>query len=111
MNNFDFLVVMGGPQSPYGDMPGLTHDSEILAFSEGCPRQIVRYAPKVYGFQCHFEFTPKAIEGMIKNCGHELEEGKNLPYVQSKEELRKQDYESFNKLLFMFLDYMENTYG
>ena len=95
----------------HGDMPGLTPESKILAFSKGCPRQIVRYAPKVYGFQCHFEFTPKAIEGMIKNCGHELEEGKNLPYVQSKEELRKQDYESFNKLLFMFLDYMENTYG
>lgn len=95
----------------HGDMSGLTSESKILAISEGCPRQIVRYTPKVYGFQCHFEFTPEAIEGMIKNCVYELKEGKDLPYVQSEEELRKQDYESFNKLLFTFLDYMENTYG
>ena len=95
----------------HGDMPGLTPESKILATSEGCPRQVVRYTPKVYGFQCHFEFTPRAIEGMIKNCGNELEEYKDLPYIQSAEELRKQDYESFNKLLFSFLDYMEETYG
>tara|TARA_Y100000310_G_scaffold308996_1_gene352654 strand:- start:11463 stop:12158 length:696 start_codon:yes stop_codon:yes gene_type:complete len=95
----------------HGDMPGLTSESKILATSKGCPRQVVRYTPKVYGFQCHFEFTPKAIEGMIQNCSQELKEGKDLPYVQSEEELRKQDYESFNELLFTFLDYMENTYG
>ena len=95
----------------HGDMPGLTSESKILAGSDGCPRQIVRYTPKVYGFQCHFEFTQESIEGMIKNCSHELEEGKDLPYVQSEEELRKQDYDSINKYLFEFLDYMENTYG
>lgn len=95
----------------HGDMPGLTPESKILAISEGCPRQIVRYTPKVYGFQCHFEFTSEAIEGMIKNCGNELGEYKDLPYIQSAEELRTQDYESFNKLLFTFLDYMEETYG
>lgn len=95
----------------HGDMPGITPESKILAASEGCPMQIVRYSPKVYGFQCHFEFTKKLVEGMIKNCSHELEEGKDLPYVQSKEELIKQDYDSMNRLLFTFLDYMENTYG
>ena len=95
----------------HGDMPGLTPESKILAISEGCPRQVVRYTPKVYGFQCHFEFTPEAIAGMIKNCGNELEVGNDLPYVQTEEELIKHDYESFNKLLYIFLDYMENTYG
>ena len=95
----------------HGDMPGLTSKSKILAISEGCPRQIVKYTPKVYGFQCHFEFTLDSVEGMIRNCGHELNEGKLLPYVQTEEELRKQDYDSMNKLLFIFLDYMENTYG
>lgn len=94
----------------HGDMPGLTPESRILAASKGCPRQIVRYSPKVYGFQCHFEFTKESVEGMIKHCGHELN-GVNLPYVQSAEELRKQDYDSMNKLLFTFLDYMENKYG
>ena len=95
----------------HGDMPGLTPKSKILAISEGCPRQVVRYTPKIYGFQCHFELTKDTIEGMIRNCRHELKKGKDLPYVQSEEELRKQDYDSINKLLFKFLDYMDNTYG
>ena len=33
----------------HGDMPGLTSESKVLAVSEGCPRQIVRYSPKIYG--------------------------------------------------------------
>ena len=55
----------------HGDMPGLTNESKVLATSEGCPRQIIRYAPTIYGFQCHFEFTLEAIDGMIKNSAHE----------------------------------------
>lgn len=92
----------------HGDMPGLTPESKVLAESKGCPRQIVRYAPKVYGFQCHMEFTRDAIDGMIANNGHELEAGKNLPYVQNMEQLRKQNYDAMNRLLFSFLDYMES---
>ena len=70
----------------HGDMPGLTADAKILAITEGCPRQVVQYTPKVYGFQCHFEFNAKAIEGMIENCASELEEYKNLPYIQSAQQ-------------------------
>ncbi len=88
----------------HGDMPGLTPESKILAVSEGCPRQIVRYASKIYGFQCHFEFTPEAIEGMIENNAHELEQYKDLPYIQTAEQLRKNDYSGMNELLFTFLD-------
>ena len=88
----------------HGDMPGLTPESKILALSEGCPRQIVRYSPKIYGFQCHFEFTPEAIEGMIMNNAHELEDYKNLPYIQTAEELKKINYDEMNNLLFKFLD-------
>lgn len=88
----------------HGDMPGLTTDSQILAMSKGCPRQIVRYTPKVYGFQCHFEFTPACIGGMIQNATHELEEYKTLPYVEDARALRSHDYTEMNKLLFMFLD-------
>lgn len=94
----------------HGDMPGLTSESEVLAFSEGCPRQIVKYSPKVYGFQCHFEFTKESIEGMINNCSHELDEYKNLPYIQNENTLRANDYSEINNKLFSFLDYMENTY-
>lgn len=88
----------------HGDIPGLTPESKVLAVSEGCPRQIVRYSPKVYGFQCHFEFTKEAIEGMILNNSHELEQYKGLPYIESAEQLRNHDYEEMNKLLFKFLD-------
>lgn len=88
----------------HGDMPGLTPESKVLAVSEGCPRQIVRYSAKVYGFQCHFEFTKEAIEGMILNNSHELEQYKGLPYIESAEQLRSHDYEEMNKLLFKFLD-------
>lgn len=88
----------------HGDMPGLTSESKILATSEGCPRQIVRYAPNIYGFQCHFEFTPEAIEGMIQNSTSELEQLKGLPYVQTPEQLRVNDYSEMNKFLFNFLD-------
>ena len=93
----------------HGDMPGLTPESKVLATSEGCPRQIVRYSPKIYGFQCHFEFTPESIEGMIQNCGHELEEYKGLPYIETAEKLRTNDYGLINAKLFMFLDYMKTV--
>jgi GMP synthase (glutamine-hydrolysing) len=88
----------------HGDMPGLTPETKILATSEGCTRQIVRYAPKIYGFQCHFEFTPEAIEGMIENNAHELEEYKDLPYIETAEQLRSHDYSEMNQFLFRFLD-------
>jgi len=88
----------------HGDMPGLTPEAKVLATSEGCPRQIVRYTHKIYGFQCHFEFTPDAIDEMIKNNAHELEEYKGLPYIQTTEGLRMNDYSEINKLLFKFLD-------
>lgn len=117
---FELTLTASGKQDPlfstfpekflvghwHGDMPGLTRDAKVLATSQGCPRQIVQYGPRVYGLQCHFEFTPEAIEGMVRNCGHELEEGKNLPYVQSAALLRQQDYAGMNALLFNLLDYL-----
>jgi len=88
----------------HGDMPGLTPGATILATSKGCPRQIVRYTPKVYGFQCHFEFTPRAIEGLITHCTDVLEQYKDQPYVESPAQLRAHDYTEMNELLFSFLD-------
>lgn len=92
----------------HGDMPGLTEDSEILAYSKGCSRQIVRYMPKVYGFQCHFEFTAEAINKMIENCLDELEKYRSLPYIQDASTLRGHDYAQMNDYLYKFLDYMES---
>lgn len=88
----------------HGDMPGLTPEAKTLATSKGCPRQIVCYTPKVYGFQCHFEFTPEVIEGLIEASVEEREAYKGLPYVETAEQLRSHDYSEMNKLLFTFLD-------
>ncbi|MCU4158090.1 gamma-glutamyl-gamma-aminobutyrate hydrolase family protein [Carboxylicivirga sp. A043] len=88
----------------HGDMPGLTDESVVIAQSEGCPRQIIRFAPKVYAFQCHFEFTPDAIEAMITNCSDELELEKGKPFVQTAEQLQANDYSDTNQLLYRFLD-------
>ena len=93
----------------HGDMPGLTDQSKVLATTSGCPRQIVKYSDKVYGFQCHFEFTPEVIELMIQNCSHELEKYKDQPYIQNAETLRKNDYRPANHTIFAFLDYLEQT--
>lgn len=86
----------------HGDMPGLTEGAEVLAFSPGCPRQIVKYAPRAYGFQCHLEFNKQVIDLLIEHCGHEL--NTELPFVQSPEVLRRHDYDSMNQWLFTFLN-------
>ncbi len=94
----------------HGDMPGLTPTTVVLAASKGCPRQVVRYSPKIYGFQCHFEFTPDSIEGMIENCSNELEQYKDLPYIENADALRRHDYTPINNKLFAFLDYMQSLH-
>lgn len=91
----------------HSDMPGLTPEAKVLATSEGCPRQLIRYKQGVYGFQCHFEFTPESVENMILHCRSELKDAGNLPYVQTEDELRKQDYSTMNQLLFQFLDSLQ----
>lgn len=93
----------------HGDMPGLTAESEILAYSEGCPRQIVRYTPNVYGFQCHLEFNKQGIEGMIVNCGEELELFAGKPYIQNASELLANNYKPMNEMLFVMLDKLINN--
>ncbi len=94
----------------HGDMPGLTAEAKVLAESAGCPRQIVRYAPYVYGFQCHFEFTPEAIEQMISNSSEELVTYKQMPFIQSEDALRGYDYNKINSLLYKFLDNLCSRY-
>ena len=118
---FDITLTEAGQRDPFfstfpevfpvghwhGDMPGLTPDAEVLATSEGCPRQIVRYTPRVYGFQCHFEFTPDSIEAMIENSTEELEKYAWFPYVENAQTLRSHDWNEINNRLFQFLDYIE----
>lgn len=88
----------------HGDMPGLTLDARVLATSTGCPRQIIEYTPRAFGFQCHMEFTPQVIEMLIEASGPELQANRGRPFVQPPAVLRQHDFSAANELLFRFLD-------
>lgn len=88
----------------HNDMPGLTKESKVLAASRGCPRQIVRYSPYIYGFQCHPEATKQNIEAMISNCPGDLTTGK---YVQSAEEFLSHDFPAINNKMIQILDNLQ----
>ena len=94
----------------HGDMPGLTKDAVVLATSQGCPRQIIRFSPKHYAFQAHLEFDPDAIELLIAADGEDKlrEQSEKLPFVQTPEELRGNDYSEMNAKLYAFLDSLTN---
>ncbi|ANC08729.1 MULTISPECIES: type 1 glutamine amidotransferase [Bacillus] len=94
----------------HNDMPGLTKNSKILAFSEGCPQQIVEYSELVYGFQCHMEFTPELIELLIQHSEQELEKYKENRFVQSPEQLKNNNYTPMNNQLYTFLDKLTSLY-
>lgn len=91
----------------HNDMPGLTADSVVIAASEGCPRQIVRYAPLAYGFQTHMEFTHAIVANGLRDCGGELGEGR---FVQSVGQMLAYDYAPMNALLSRFLDRLLEAY-
>lgn len=85
----------------HNDMPGLTKEAHILATSEGCPRQIIRYLPTVYGFQCHPEPRKIDIEGMIKYCASDLSPG---VFIQNQTELLRSDLARMNEMMCKILD-------
>lgn len=85
----------------HNDMPGITPQAQILAYSAGCPRQIIRYTNKVYGLQCHLEITKEGIATMIDACPDDL---KPSTYTQTKDQLLSNDYQSINGLMILILD-------
>lgn len=85
----------------HNDMPGLTAEAVLLATSEGCPRQAVRYRKNVYGFQCHMEITLDGVRTMIEAVPGDLKPSK---FTQSAEELVKQDYAAINRVMMLILD-------
>lgn len=85
------------------DMSGIPANSVILATSEGCPRQIIRYTPKTYGFQCHFEITKIGIKEMIRSFPEDLHPSH---FTQKSEDFLNQDFDEINQFLFKILDRM-----
>ncbi|WP_394830711.1 hypothetical protein LVJ94_29810 [Pendulispora rubella] len=94
----------------HDDMPGLTKDAKVLAYSEACPRQIIEYGNLVYGFQCHMEFTKDVIELLIAHSEDELAESSGFRFVQRPDELRAGHYGTMNETLFVFLDKLVTAY-
>ncbi|MCM7588739.1 type 1 glutamine amidotransferase [Enterobacter chuandaensis] len=88
----------------HNDMPGLTSQAKVLAYSEGCPRQIVQYSEWVYGFQCHMELTPEVVELLIAHSQNDLHRAGEFRFVETAEKLRSHDYREMNQVLFSFLD-------
>ncbi|HBM3026331.1 TPA: type 1 glutamine amidotransferase [Klebsiella oxytoca] len=88
----------------HNDMPGLTPEAEVLASSEGCPRQIVKYRDRVYGFQCHMEFDAEVIELLIAHSQQELSAARGRRFIRSEQEMRAWDYREMNQKLWTFLD-------
>ncbi|MBS0271307.1 MAG: homoserine O-succinyltransferase [Proteobacteria bacterium] len=99
-------LLQGSPQSfPvihwHNDMPGMTEESRVLAYSKGCPRQVIRYKSGVYGFQCHLEITLDGMRGMIEAVPGDLAPSQ---YTQNADELLRQDYLSINQRMEYILD-------
>lgn len=89
-------------------MPGLTHQSEVLAYSDGCPHQIIKYAKYVYGFQTHMEMNKEIAKQIIDS---EKDTPRITgPYIKSDEEILSYDYSEMNKLLSSFLDNIVDSY-
>lgn len=94
----------------HNDMPGLTTSAQIIAFSEGCPRQIVAYSDLVFGFQCHMELTPDVVELLIAHSEHDLRHAAEYRFVDPADVLRSHDYRQMNEKLFIFLNKLAEYY-
>ena len=92
----------------HNDMPGLTDGSVIIAESDGCPRQIIRYSKYVYGFQTHMEFTHEIIAAGLDVIGGRL--NRTGRFIQTEEQLFAFDYSEMNAMLSSFLDAMVQEY-
>jgi GMP synthase (glutamine-hydrolysing) len=99
--NFGSTLVVG---HWHNDMPGLTPDAVVIARSEGCPRQIIRYGKRAYGFQCHLEFDYQNIELMIKHFADDFSEQPARRFVQHPDVIRRFDHKEMNGRLLGFLD-------
>ena len=94
----------------HGDMPGLSEDAVVLATSQGCPRQIIRFGSKHYAFQAHLEFDSEAVDLLIAADGEDVleEQSQNLDFVQQPDVIRDYDYREMNAKLYAFLDSLTN---
>ena len=92
----------------HNDMPGLTESSKVMAYSEGCPRQIIAYSDFVFGFQCHMEFTTDLVQLLIEHSAFNGLE--KCRFIDKPEILLQHDYHEMNQKLYEFLDKLLSAY-
>ncbi len=92
----------------HSDMAGLTEECEVLAESDGCPRQLIRYGDLAYGFQAHLEFTREILAEGLRRAGHKLKDGGR--YVLTPEEILAFDYTKTTELLCSLMDALVDRY-
>lgn len=85
----------------HNDMPGVPEKASVLASSQGCPHQIVRFNERSYGFQCHMEFESQGVEQLVQNDPQAFTPGL---FVQSPHEIVQYDYSQMNRILAHFLN-------
>lgn len=94
----------------HSDMMGMTREAAVLAFSEGCPLQILRFGRYLYGFQTHMEFDREIVAEILDNIPVDPKDVETLPYVQSRAAVTGYDYTQMNALLSSFLDRLTEDY-
>jgi len=94
----------------HSDMPGLTPGATLIAYSEGCPRQIVEYSKLVYGFQCHNGVQSRRRRTSDRAYRAGVGEAFGHKYVRRPDDLRESDYSQMNEALFAFLDKLSYEY-
>lgn len=118
IGNFPIVLTQAGRKDPclshmgpelttghwHGDMPGISEEAQVLASSQGYPRQIIRYAPQHYGFQCHLELTKDLVAQLLAQENDIQSDSQTYTYVQDEKTILDYDYEPMNQALYSFLD-------
>lgn len=84
----------------HSDTFDLPQDATVLAASQACRHQIIRFKPYVYGLQCHFEFTAGVIKDLAQHLSDELVGG---AYVQDISTILSSDLDEINQRMFDIL--------
>lgn len=87
----------------HGDMPGLPDSAVVLATSKGCPRQIIQFGEKQFGFQCHLEFSKELVAALIAEEDNLDGEARQRQFVQVSSDILSYDYSEMNQTLKDFL--------
>jgi GMP synthase (glutamine-hydrolysing) len=75
----------------HNDMPGLPDGASVLATSDGCPRQVIRFSERVLGFQSHFELTHEVMAGFINKFRDDLVPAR---FVQTADAMLSADFKA-----------------